>query len=61
MTRLKENVVDGNKYGADEKGLSSKSKQSVVTTLKLFASQNCKPELYKPIVFPLNSAVLQCA
>jgi hypothetical protein len=40
LIKLKKNVV-----GADENGLSSKAKQSVVTTLKLFASQNCKPDL----------------
>lgn len=33
-------------HGADEKTFSLKAKQSVVTTLKLFASQNCKPDLY---------------
>jgi len=42
LTRLKKNVVE---YGADEKTLSSKTKQSFVTTLKLFASQNCKLDL----------------
>ena len=35
-----------NKVVADEKTLSSKVKQSLVTTLKLFASQKCKPDLY---------------
>ncbi len=33
------------KCGADEKAFSSKAKQSLVTTWKLFASQNCKPDL----------------
>jgi hypothetical protein len=33
-----------NNIGADEKTLSSKAKQSFVTTFKLFASQNCKPD-----------------
>jgi len=42
LIRLNKNVVE---YGADEKTFSSKAKQSFVTTLKLFASQNCKPDL----------------
>jgi hypothetical protein len=42
LIRLKKNVVE---YGAEEKAFSSKAKQSVVATLKLFASQNCTPDL----------------
>ena len=43
LTRLKKNIME---HGADEKTFSLKAKQSVVTTLKLFASQNCEPDLY---------------
>ena len=46
LTRLNTNtVVDGSKRNADENTFSSNLKQSFEATLKLFASQNCKPDL----------------
>lgn len=45
LARLEMKCIDWNKLDANEKTLSSNLKQSVVTTWKLFASQNCKPDL----------------
>ena len=46
MTRDTEMMLVGNGDGLDEKTSPSNAKQSLFTTWKLFASQNCKPDLY---------------
>ena len=45
LTRHKLTQINTLEIGADENALSSKAKQSFVTTLKLFASQKCKLDL----------------
>lgn len=45
-TRAAEKTPLGNGDGLDEKTRSSNVKQSLFTTWKLFASQNCRPVLY---------------